>query len=70
MASGDKDKIAINEIAKKIKDELNKSGIELKPESIETLIASREKKCGSCWSIGCKEGCDKGCLEACKTGKK
>lgn len=60
----------IDYLAAEIKKELNKAGITVDMKALKGLALAKANDCGSCWSIGCKSGCDNGCLEACKTGQR
>jgi len=65
-----KESPGVGELVKEIKASLATAGVSLSSKQVDELIASKERGCGSCWSIGCKDGCDKGCLSSCKPGNK
>lgn len=60
----------LKKLAKQMKTAFKGSGINITQGDVEEALTKASESCGSCWSIGCRDGCDKGCLSACKTGKK
>lgn len=53
-------------LASEMRTAFAKAGVKLDEKVIHQVLSDSD--CGSCWSIGCKSGCDGGCLSSCKTG--